>query len=182
MTHLSIARIEQLPAADAWHPEAVDRPPVVLGQSEWLAIPGLGLPAIEAKLDTGARTSVLHAENIAIHEGDGGAHVRFDCHPLIDDHAFTVRCEAPLWDVRDVRSSNGEVERRPFILQRVENGILAWDIEINLTCRRAMRHRMLLGRAAIAGRFLVDPSRQHLLGSLDPAALYPPSHPPAPDA
>lgn len=173
MSLLSIARIYQLPSAEAWHPEAANLPPVVLGQSEWLALPALGLHAIDAKLDTGARTSVLHAENIEIREGDGGAHVRFDCHPLIDDLAFTVHCEAPLWDVRDVRCSNGEVERRPFILQHVCNGVVAWDIEINLTSRRAMRHRMLLGRAAVAGRFLVDPARQHLLGSLDPAALYP---------
>lgn len=182
MSNLTIATLEHRPSgevAEFWAKRGRRDRAVVVGQSEWVSFPDLGIMAIDAKVDTGARTSVLHAEEIELVDGDDGVIVRFLCHPLMDDLAFEVRCEAPLWDQREVRSSNGEVEKRPFIMQRVCHGDLSWEIELSLTSRRAMRHRMLLGRGALRRRFLVEPSRRHLLGRLDPEELYPGYHSPS---
>ena len=173
MARLEIAQIKSVQSHDISAAHAAEAGFVVLGQSEWLEIPGLNIPLIDAKLDTGAHSSVLHAEQMEpIWRGDE-RWVRFICHPLIERTDVQVVCTVPVTDERDVRSSNGIVERRLFIRQEVCHGDLHWEIEISLTTRRLMRHRMLLGRSALAGRFLVDPGRQYLLGEQSPDEHYP---------
>jgi hypothetical protein len=140
--------------------EAADLP--VLGWREWLALPELGIARIKAKVDTGARSSALHASTIETLD-DG--RVRFSLRPLqasVDEQW----CEAELIDRRWVTDSGGHRELRPFIRTPVLLGGERWDIEISLSARHALRFRMLLGRTAIAGRFTVDPAASFVQGRL----------------
>jgi hypothetical protein len=118
--------------------------------------------AIKAKVDTGARSSSLHAWDIEADER--GASVRFSVHPLQDDESLVVEAVAPLVEYREVRSSNGEVERRPVI--RTSAVVLGhrFDIELGLSNRDEMGFRMLLGRSAIRRRFVIDPGRAFVGG------------------
>jgi hypothetical protein len=137
---------------------------VRLGWREWVALPELRIPAIKAKVDTGARTSALHAFRIESFRRNGKEHVRFWIHPLrrLD---LQLECEAPVMERRLVRDSGGHSEERPVIVTRVHAGARHWPIEVTLTSRDDMLFRMLLGRAAlIAGGFTVDPGRSYLLG------------------
>lgn len=138
---------------------------MLIGCNEWLALPGLGLDAIDARIDTGAHSSALHAEEITPFLRDGREWLRFLCRTAPGPDAPAIACEARAVDRREVRSSNGEAETRWFIRQKVRTAAVAWTIEISLTDRARMRHIMLLGRGALAGRFLVDPAASYLLGS-----------------
>lgn len=142
---------------------------LILGRREWVALPDLGLSAVKVKVDTGARTSALHAESIQI-LGPAGK-VRFVVHPLSDEPELAVPCEADLFDLRDVTCSSGERETRPVIVTRLSVGGRVWPIELGLTNREGMAHRMLLGRQAIQPGMLVDPTRSFLLPRLS-ARLY----------
>ena len=138
--------------------------PLTLGWREWVALPGLNIPAIKAKVDTGARTSALHAFRMETFDNMGGEFVRFWIHPLrhLD---LQVECEAPVVERRIVRDSGGHIEERPVIMTTVHAGARNWDIEVTLTSRDDMLFRMLLGRAAlVAGGFAVDPGSSYLLG------------------
>ena len=136
----------------------------VLGWREWVALPELGVEQVKAKLDTGARSSALHAYDIERLEGPSGRRVRFKIHPQQRSTAVTVEAEAPLLEDRWITSSNGHRSRRPVILTTVELGGTRWPIELTLTARDEMGFRMLLGRQALRGHFVVDPSRSHLAG------------------
>lgn len=138
---------------------------MLIGCNEWLALPGLGLDAIDARIDTGAHSSALHAEDITVFRKDGEDWLRFTCRASAGPDAPAIPCEARAHDRREVRSSNGEAETRWFIRQKVRTAAIAWTIDISLTDRGRMRHLMLLGRGALAGRFLVDPAASYLLGS-----------------
>lgn len=129
----------------------------VVGWREWVALPDLGVAWVKAKVDTGARSSSLHAWDVHVDVEAG--EVRFAVHPLQHDDVLTVPVRAPLVGLRDVRSSNGGVERRPAIVTTASIGGHAVPIELTLTNRDEMGFRMLLGRAALKRRFLVDPSR-----------------------
>jgi hypothetical protein len=134
------------------------RPPrPVIGWREWIGLPELGIAWVKAKVDTGARSSSLHAWDVETHE-DAGM-VRFAVHPFQHDDAFTVPVTAELADVREVRSSNGEVETRPVIRTRILVAGVIVPIELGLTKRDEMGFRMLLGRTAVRRRFLIDPGR-----------------------
>lgn len=148
---------------------------IIIGRREWLEIPDLGVPAIDAKIDTGARTSSLHAEEITTFRPPGSRtkHVRFQCFPLRDRSDVLIWCESPVADEREVRSSNGETELRYIIKQTFKHGPLTWQAEISLTSRDKMRHRMLLGRTALSQRFVVDTGHIHLWGSLGASRIYP---------
>lgn len=122
-----------------------------IGWREWLALPGLGLPAIKAKIDTGARTSALHAWKIEPFSEGGAPWVRFHMHPVQRRTDISIACLAPVVDRRMVRDSGGHAERRYVIESEVELGGQRWAIEITLTDRDTMRFRMLLGRQAIGG-------------------------------
>lgn len=128
----------------------------VIGWREWIAIPELGIERIKAKVDTGARSSAIHAFDVHRFERNGVAYVRFHVHPLQRNTHTTIRAELPVLEYRPVRSSTGHVTKRPVVLVRVELMGERWPIELTLASRDEMGFRMLLGRQAVRNRFLVD--------------------------
>ena len=136
----------------------------LVGWREWLALPDLGISAIKAKIDTGARTSALHVEKIERFERDGQRWVRFELNPASRRRRKPLVCEAPVADERPVTDSGGDRAVRPFIRTLVALGDDVWGVEINLTNRRSMLFPMLLGRTAMRGRLHVDPAQSFLLG------------------
>ena len=132
--------------------------PFILGWEEWVALPELGLPAIKAKVDTGARTSALHAYFVEPCGSGRKPMVRFGVHPIPRRSDVEVICTASVVDRRHVASSNGERENRYVISTLLSIGNRQWPIEITLTNRNTMSYRMLLGRQAIAEGILVDPA------------------------
>lgn len=140
----------------------------VLGRREWVALPDLGLPAVKAKVDTGARTSALHAGMIESFKTASGPWVRFVVHPIIERPEVEVACQAPLLCAREITSSSGERENRFIIVTRLRIGDEAWPIELGLTNRESMAHRMLLGRQAIRPGMLIDPANSFLQQKLSP--------------
>lgn len=139
-----------------------DRP--VLGWREWVCLPELGVGRIKVKVDTGARTSSLHAYDIERVERDDGTHLRFEVHPVQRDDSVVVDVEAPLHEERKVRPSTGRQAVRPVILTEVELAGRRFPVEVTLANRDRMGFRMLLGREAVADRFLVDPAGSFLAG------------------
>lgn len=139
-------------------------PPEPVGWREWVALPSLGIKSIKAKVDTGARTSSLHAYDIEEFVRGGRRMVRFKVHPEQRSSREVVSAVAPLVDRRSVRPSTGEAEKRPVVLVPIELLGRSWEIELTLTRRDMMGFRMLLGRQAIRGRFVVDPDRSFLNG------------------
>lgn len=131
----------------------------VIGWREWVALPALGVAAIKVKVDTGARSSSLHAFDVHTFQRRGETYVRFTIHPLQRDVKETIVVEARLLEHRHVRSSGGHQTLRPVIRTMVELCGRRWPIELTLASRDAMGFRMLLGRQAMRGRFLVDPGR-----------------------
>ena len=138
--------------------------PSVIGWREWVGLPELGVPRVKAKVDTGARSSALHAFSIATFERDNMTWVRFIVHPRTASDRPSIAAEALLEDERWIRSSNGTRQLRPVIRTDVQVPAGRWSIDVTLTDRDVMGFRMLLGREAIRGRFLVDPGRSFLLG------------------
>ena len=136
---------------------------VIVGSQEWCALPGLGLPAIKARVDSGAATSSLHAFNITPFQRAGTDWISFEVHPLQNDRSVVVRHEAPVVQLRGVKNTSGLVESRYVIREQLVLGDQQWPIELTLTNRDAMGHRMLLGREAMVGRVLVDPEGSHHL-------------------
>ena len=137
---------------------------IILGSEEWCTLPELGIPSIKARVDSGAKTSALHAKNIAPFIKDDQNWVKFDINPIQNNVKTIIHCEAPLVDKRVVKSSSGFREQRYVIQTSLEIGNSKWVIEMTLTNRDSMGFRMLLGREAMSGRVLVDPEQQYLLG------------------
>ncbi len=137
---------------------------VILGSEEWFSFPDLGIPTIRARVDSGAKTSALHAINIAPFVKDGSNWVKFDINPIQNNLKTIIHCEAPLIDKRIVKSSSGFREQRYVIQTTLDIGNENWPIEMTLTNRDSMGFRMLLGREAMSGRALVDPEQSYLLG------------------
>jgi hypothetical protein len=136
----------------------------LLGWREWVALPNLGIPRIKAKVDTGARTSALHAFSVERFQENGRPKVRFLVHPVQRDTRARIECVAELADERLVADSGGHREMRPVIMADVLIGGVSLPIELTLTSRDTMAFRMLLGRTAMRDRYLVDPGRSYLSG------------------
>jgi hypothetical protein len=137
---------------------------MTLGWREWVDLPELGLASIKAKVDTGARTSALHAFEVRQFDAGGRRKVEFRMHPRQKDTDTVVVCRADVIDERVVRDSGGHAEKRWVIETPVTIGGETWPIEITLTARDDMLFRMLLGRTAIRKRAVVDPARSYLVG------------------
>jgi len=136
----------------------------MLGWREWVSLPSLGLGQVKAKVDTGARTSSLHAFELRDFHENGIHKVEFKMHPAQRDQDKVVVCVANIVDQRAVTDSGGHREQRWVIETTIGIGKHAWPVEMNLTSRDDMLFRMLLGRTALKGRALVDPSRSYLIG------------------
>lgn len=136
-----------------------------MGWREWIAIPTLGIERIKAKVDTGARSSALHAFDITDARIGERRAVRFRVHPVQRSSEPVVEAIAPLVDRRQVRSSSGVRELRPVVAVTIALGQARWEIEVTLTDRSPMGFRFLLGRQAIRRRFLVDAGRSYLQSS-----------------
>lgn len=137
---------------------------ITLGWREYVALPDLGLPAIRAKLDTGARTSALHAFRLERFRRKGAPWVRFWIHPLRKHREIEHQTEAEVVDRRVVSDSGGHRQRRLVVVTRVGLGSDTWPVEVTLTNRDRMLFPMLLGRTAMEGRIMVDPSASYTLG------------------
>ena len=137
---------------------------MLAGWREYIALPALGIGPLIAKLDTGARSAALHAENIEIYQKDGHARIRFDV-PL-DSHSKNVKsCDLLLSDERRVKNTGGGSELRQVVETELQLGEVSWQAQITLTNRTDMGVPMLLGRSTIRGRFLVHPGRSFVLSS-----------------
>jgi len=139
---------------------------IIVGSEEWCAFPSLAIPAIRARVDSGAKTSSLHAFNINKFRRNNEQWVSFEVHPLQNNRKTVVRCEAMVVDRRNIKSSNGTTEKRYVIRTELHIGDSSWDIELTLTNRDSMGYRMLLGREAMKNRMLVDPAESCHLGNL----------------
>lgn len=135
-----------------------------IGWREWVSFTEFGGPAIKAKVDTGARTSSLHAQQVKIVEREGKRLVEFEIHPLQRDGQTTISAVAPFLEFRRVTSSTGHISLRPVVLVFIELMGQAWPIELTLASRDQMGFRMLLGREAVRDRFVIDAGRSYLAG------------------
>ena len=138
--------------------------PITLGWREWISLPDLDIPALKAKVDTGARTSALTAFDLEPFEESGVSKIRFGVRPLLRRPELTRECTAEVVDRRTVTDSGGHRERRCVIETRVQVAGELWPVEVTLTDRQGMLFPMLLGRTALAGRAVVDPSESYLCG------------------
>jgi hypothetical protein len=143
---------------------ATSRERPVIGWREWVALPELGIERIKAKVDTGARSSALHAFDIEYVARGRGMLVRFKVHPIQRNAQTTVGAEAPLIGWRTVTNSGGASELRPVVRTAMTFMGETWPLEVTLTRRDVLGFRMLLGRQALRGRFTIDPGHSFLGG------------------
>ena len=144
-------------------------PALTVGWREWVDLPDLALSDIKAKVDTGARTSAIHAFAIEPYREGGVLRVRFRIQPAHRDNRIEQLCHAEVLDARQVKNSGGVSEERYVIGTTLKLGDNSWPIELTLTARDNMKFRMLLGRTALNGRALVNPERSYLTGRRKPA-------------
>lgn len=133
----------------------------VIGWREWVSLPKLDIDNIKVKVDTGARTSSLHAYDIQTYKRNGKEFAKFKVHPDQKDSKIIVACHAQIIEYRKIKSSNGSSELRPVIETEIKLMGQKWLIEITLTNRDEMGFRMLLGRASFRDRFFVDANKSY---------------------
>lgn len=131
---------------------------LLVGRNEWCQLPDLHVPAIKAKIDTGAKTSAIHAFDIKTITRKGKKYVHFTIHPIQGNNTVAINCKSCIIDERLVMSSNGHKESRYVIATSLKIGEQVWNIELTLSNRDPLRYRMLLGREALNNRVLIDPS------------------------
>ncbi|WP_438864416.1 ATP-dependent zinc protease family protein [Neptunicella sp.] len=134
-----------------------------LGWREWGALPDLGIDAIKMKVDTGAKTSCLHAFNLEPFEKNGEQWIKIFLHPNQNDDQTVHECEARVIDQRSVRDSGGHEEVRYVVETQLQLAEHQFPIELTLTNRDSMKFRMLLGRQAMLHRFIVDPTASYII-------------------
>lgn len=134
----------------------------LVGWREWVSLPDLGIAHIKAKVDTGARTSALHAFDVAAQQHDGKDFVHFKIHPLQRNNDMVVECRAEIIEQREVTDSGGHKELRFVINTSIVLGSRTFISEMTLTNRDTMIFRMLLGRTTLKPDFIVDPARSYL--------------------
>ncbi len=142
-----------------------------IGWREWITLPALGIAAVKAKVDTGARSSAIHAFDLERFDQNDKPMLRFKVHPFQRDRHKTITTEAELLEDRQVRSSNGQTEHRPVIRTPIQLNGQEWLIELTLTNRDVMGFRMLLGRQAVRHRFLIDAGGSYLQSQPPPSIL-----------
>ena len=140
----------------------------IIGWREWVSLPELGIDHIKVKVDTGARSSSLHAFDVEYYKSAGKEFVKFKVHPEQRNTRKTSLCRAKILEFRNIKSSNGQVQRRPVILTKIEMLGEKWPIEITLTNRDEMGFRMLLGRESFRKKFLVDAGKSYYGGVYGP--------------
>jgi hypothetical protein len=145
-------------------PQQPDHEPVVVGWREWVALPQADVPWVKAKIDTGARSSSIHAFDLEVREEDGRERVRFSIHPWQRSDEDVAELDLPVLDVREVRSSNGQVEKRYAVALDVTLAGRTITTVMTLSNRDEMGFRMLIGREALERGFLVDSSRSYAGG------------------
>jgi ribosomal protein S6--L-glutamate ligase len=138
---------------------------LLIGWKEWAQLPDLNVPLIKVKVDTGAKTSALHADDIRVIKIDGKEFAEFIIHPIQNNDRICRKAIAEIVGRRNIKSSNGHKEMRLVIRTPIKIGKNVWDIDITLTNRDIMHHRMLLGRAAM-GALLVDPTKSYCQGAV----------------
>ena len=136
----------------------------IIGWREWVSFPDLKIEKIKAKIDTGARTSALHAFGLHQYHRHDRLWLHFWVHPLQGREDVVRECHAPVVDRRWVSDSGGHRERRFVVETRINLGGQVWPIELTLSNRDSMRFRLLLGRTTLASRFLIDPHRSYCQG------------------
>ncbi|MGF1543645.1 MAG: ATP-dependent zinc protease [Parvularculaceae bacterium] len=147
-------------------------PPLEIGWREWARLPDLGVDLIKAKIDTGAKTSAIHAYEIRKTERNGAPWVAFLLHPVQKRRRPEVACFAPIADIRSIRSSNGGLQERIVIRTTLAMGARSWAIDLSLTNRDEMGYRMLVGRDALKAT-VIRPAKSFLLGGADAVAPAP---------
>lgn len=143
----------------------------VIGSQEWCSFSELNIPAIKARIDSGAKTSSIQATNIKRIIRQGSAWVTFEVNPIQENRSVSIICSAKIVDTRTIKSSNGNTQKRYVIKTPVQIGRHLFEIELTLASRDAMEYRMLLGREAMLNRFLVDPSKHFVCGDHDDRSL-----------
>ncbi len=138
-------------------------PRIVLGWREWAALPELGIRDVKAKIDSGAKTSALHVMDMELYERRGKQRVKFHVHPDVEGQ-ITVEADAPVVEWRDIKDSGGHTTNRPIIKALAQIGPYEKRIELSLTQRPDMGFRMLIGREALRGMFVVDPQLSFVVG------------------
>jgi hypothetical protein len=151
----------------------IDMTELTIGWKEWVALPDLQIPAIKAKVDTGARTSALHATRITVVTKPSGPWVRYVVHPLRSHPEIAFQCESALLDQRDIKNSGGQVESRYVIETTVVLGGARWSTTLSLTSRDDMLFRMLLGRTTLNDRVMIYPGEKYLTGKVKLRKCYP---------
>lgn len=144
-----------------------------IGWKEWVSLPDLQIPAIKAKVDTGARTSALHASRITVFTKPSGRWVRYVVQPLRNNPEIEIECESKLIDRRDIKNSGGQVESRYIIETTFVLGEAMWSATLSLTSRDDMLFRMLLGRTTLADNVIIYPKEKYLTGRVRLKKCYP---------
>ncbi|MDC1142959.1 ATP-dependent zinc protease [Planctomycetota bacterium] len=136
---------------------------ITIGRIEVCSLPDLGIQGLQARIDTGAKTSSLHVDNLSHFYKSGKPWVKFDIHPNVHNVNELVQCSAPVHDLRAVKSSNGTSEERYVVRTTFQLGKDSWPIEITLTDRSEMSYLMLFGREGMGDKVLIDPSARYLI-------------------
>ena len=144
---------------------------LIIGWKEWASLPHLNIPKIKVKIDTGAKTSALHAYDINVVKNNGKEYAKFIIHPIQKNNKIYNHCIAEIIGIKTVKSSNGLKEERFMIRSPIQIGSQIWDINITLTNRDIMHYRMLLGRNAM-NSIIINPMKKYCQGKISNKQIF----------